>query len=380
MPTLVEPDLWTARDAAGGADPLPALALPPGAADRRTLAADAVARTDLPAYDTSAMDGWAVAGPGPWTVVGTVLAGRAPDLELQPGQACVIATGAALPAGAQAVVRREDGLDPPAPAPGTDIRPRGQECRTGEVLVRAGTTLSPAHIGLLAAAGLDEVLVRRRPRAAIVLFGDELVHEGVAGTGQVRDSLGPQLPGWLDRLGVEVVGCRQAEDSLDAHVGAIAAAAADADVVITTGGTAAGPVDHLHPAVAALGGSFVLDSVKVRPGHPMALAQVPGAWLLGLPGNPQSAIVSLLVLGAPLFDALLGQPDRPLADVVLGEHAAAPAGEHRLLASTLSGTTALPVAHLGSAMLRGLAAADGFAVLPPGGAAAGQRVPWLPLP
>lgn len=384
--TLHEPDWETARTAARTAAPLPAHPLPLTQADRRVLAAAARARTDLPAFDTSAMDGWAVSGHGPWAVIGTVLAGRAPQLRLNPGQACVIATGAALPDGATAVVRREDGstadgtLTAPAPEPGTDIRPRGEECRIGDVLAAAGTMLTPTHLGMLAAAGLDEVQVRRRPRAAVVLFGDELTHRGVAGVGQVRDSLGPQLPGWLGRLGADLVGATQARDTLQSHVDAIAAAAGGADVIITTGGTAAGPVDHLHPAVSELGGRFVIDAVAVRPGHPMALAQLGDAWLLGLPGNPQSAIVSLLTLGAPLLDSLLGRPAEVLQTVTLSHGAPAPKHEHRLVACTARSGTATPVAHLGSAMLRGLSMADGFAVLPPGGAVAGQQVPFLPLP
>jgi molybdopterin molybdotransferase len=167
-------------------------------------------------------------------------------------------------------------------------------------------------------------------------------------------------------------------------VATIEAAAADCDIVVTTGGTAAGPVDHLHPAIAALGGSFVVDAVAVRPGHPMALADLGSGrrarWLLGLPGNPQSAVVSLLTLGQPLIDSLLGVPEHPLATIALDAAAPAPDREHRLLACSRRGDRAAPAAHLGSAMLRGLAQSDGFAVLPPGGAAAGQEVPWLPLP
>ncbi len=129
------------------------------------LAEPVVALTDLPAFDTSSMDGWAVCGEGPWTVVGEVLAGHAPELDLAPGQCCVIATGAAVPAGATAIVRRENGLfDGSRVAAdhvaGADIRPAGEECRAGDVLAAEGTEVGPALIGLFAAAGVDEVRVR----------------------------------------------------------------------------------------------------------------------------------------------------------------------------------------------------------------------------
>lgn len=376
---------YAARALASAAAALPAESVPLAAADGRTLAAPQTALTDLPAFDTAAMDGWAVAGEGPWQITGEVLAGSAPTVTLTPGAGCVIATGAAVPSGATAVIKREDGhvadgVMSAAYVRGSHIRPAGEECRAGELLIDSGTVVTPAIVGLLAAAGIDAVEVRRIPRVVLLLFGDELVDAGVAGVGQVRDALGPQLPGWVRRLGADVVDVRRVEDTLEAHVAALREAAASADVVMTTGGTAAGPVDHLHAAVTEIGGRFVVDSVAVRPGHPMALAQVAQAWLLALPGNPQSAIVSLLSLGQPLFDALLGRSSGDLPQVALSQAATAPAHEHRLLACELSGITAAPVQHLGSAMLRGLATADGFAVLPPGGAAAGASVAWLALP
>jgi molybdopterin molybdotransferase len=380
-----EPDWPTARRVAAAGQPLTARAVALSGTDGLVLAAPAVALADLPSFDTSAMDGWAVCGNGPWSPVGEVLAGHAPDLRLGPGQCCGIATGAAVPAGTTAVVRREhgrvhDGRVFAEHVAGADIRPAGEECWAGDVLAEVGTEVSPALIGLLAAAGLDEIIVRPRPKVAVVLFGDELVDAGVAGIGLVRDSLGPQLPGWLTRMGAEVVSVSKAADTLAEHVDRIREAAATADVVMTTGGTAAGPVDHLHSAVGQLGGTFLIDSVAVRPGHPMAMAELGGAWMVALPGNPLSAIVALLSLGTPLIDSLRGTPAGALPEVALTVDTKAPAHEHRLVASTLLGGRAAPVQHLGSAMLRGLAAADGFAVLPPGGAVAGDVVGWLALP
>jgi molybdopterin molybdotransferase len=392
--TLVEPRWDDARAAlAARVRPLAPrrLALPD--CDGLVLAADLVARCSLPSFDTSAMDGWAVAGPGPWTIVGRALAGRPSPAPLDAGQAVVIATGAVVPTGADAVIRSEDGdvrradaaeiLTAPAPAGRTHVRPAGEECLVGDVLAPLGTVITPALLGLAAAAGHDDLLVVPRPRVALVLFGDELATAGVPGPGLVRDALGPQIPSWVARLGADVVAIERGEDTLAAHVEMLRTAAESADVVLTTGGTAAGPVDHLHAAIAACDGELVVDRVAVRPGHPMLAATLNHgrAWLVGLPGNPQSAIVTLVSLAAPVLAALAGRAAAPaLAEVPTAVAVKAPAHEDRLVLGRLEAGRFVPGDHLGSAMLRGLAAATGFAVLPPGGVPAGGTVRWLPLP
>jgi molybdopterin molybdotransferase len=392
--TLVEARWDVARAALAGAlRPLPPVRRNLALCDGLVLAEDLVARCALPSFDTSAMDGWAVAGPGPWTVVGQSLAGRPVPGPLTPGQAVVIATGGVVPEGADAVVRSEDGqvvtragaqvLNAPAPDGPTHVRPAGEECARGEVLAAAGTVLNPALIGLAAASGHDDLLVVPAPRVALVLFGDELATTGVPARGLVRDSLGPQVPAWVSRLGADVVLVERCEDTLVAHVEAIGRAAAAADVVLTTGGTAAGPVDHLHAAIATCAGEVVIDSVAVRPGHPMLAATLDRgrAWLVGLPGNPQSAIVTLMSLAAPILAGLAGRPAlTDLAEVACSVAVGAPQHEDRLVLGRLVDGQFVPGSHLGSGMLRGLAAATGFAVLPPGGAAAGAPVRWLELP
>ena len=154
---------------------------------------------------------------------------------------------------------------------------------------------------------------------------------------------------------------RRVQDTLDAHVAALREVSERVDGDDHRG--TAGPVDHLHTAVAELW-RFCRGFRGRAAGHPMALARLGPTWLLAPPGNPQSAIVPVS-LGKPLFDALLGRRSDDLPQVMLAQAAKAPDHEHRLLACGLDGLTATPVQHLGSAMLRGLAAADGFAVLPP---------------
>ncbi len=392
--TLVEPRWDAARAAlAAAVRPLAPVRHVLAVCDGLVLAEDLAALCALPSFDTSAMDGWAVAGSGPWTIVGQSLAGRPVPGPLAPGQAVVIATGGVVPSGADAVVRSEDGqvqarggaevLSAPTPDGPTHVRPAGEECAAGEVLAVAGTVMTPALIGLAAASGHDELVVVPRPRVALVLFGDELATAGIPARGLVRDSLGPQVPAWVVRMGADVVLIERCEDTLAAHVEAIRRAAAAADVVLTTGGTAAGPVDHLHAAIALCDGDVVIDSVAVRPGHPMLAATLDRGrtWLVGLPGNPQSAIVTLMSLGAPILAALAGRPALPeLAVVTSAEEVAAPATEDRLVLGRLVDGAFVPGSHLGSGMLRGLAAATGFGVLPPGGVAAGDPVRWLPLP
>lgn len=350
-----------------------------------TLAAPAVALCDLPGFDTSAMDGWAVAGPGPWQLVGEVLAGAEPVGPLAHGTAVTIATGAAVPQGADAVVRREhgtvtDGLLHASAEPGGDIRPRGSECVSDEILAPAGTVLGPGLVGLLAAAGNDTLVVTRPPRIRLLLLGDELLDMGIPPAGSVRDSLGPQIPGWVARLGGVVVATERVPDTVSALVTVLTRSVRDADLVLTTGGTAAGPVDCLHSAIDELRGHLLVDSVAVRPGHPMVLARVGAVPLVGLPGNPQSAIVGLATLAQPLIAALLGRPPAVLDQVVLTGDLSAPPAEHRLVLGTVRRGRFTAASHLGSAMLRGLAASTGFAVVPPGGAGDGDTVRWLPLP
>lgn len=361
----------------------------------RTLAADLVAAVPLPGFDTSAMDGWAVCGDGPWVVIGESLAGRPFEGAFAgsgPGQAVAIATGARVPSGSTGIVRTEHGIRDDdgrvscaRPFEGRDIRPAGEECAIGDTLARSGAVASPALVGLAAATGRDALEVRVAPSVSVVIFGDEIARSGAAGPATVRDSLGPQVPGWLRLLGAGAVALSYAGDTLDEHVAAIGAAAGEDDVVVTTGGTAAGPVDYLHAAIDALGGTYVADSVAVRPGHPMVLASIEREGrtvpLLGLPGNPQSAVVAIMSLGWPLIAGMLGQKLPVLGRVSLGEDWSAPEGEHRLVAGARSDAGVFVAsAHLGSAMLRGLVDAEGFAIIPPGGAVAGDKAGWLPLP
>ncbi|MEU3841456.1 molybdopterin molybdotransferase MoeA [Streptomyces sp. NPDC028635] len=353
-----------------------------------SLAAPLTALTDLPSFDTSAMDGWAVAGPGPWDVRETgVLAGHGEPAPLVDGEAVRIATGARVPADTTAVLRSEHGrIDDKGRlhatremGTGQDIRPRGQECRTGDQLLPAGALVTPAVLGLAAAAGYDTLTAVRRPRVDLFVLGDELLTEGLPHDGLIRDALGPLLPPWLRALGADVTAVRRLGD--DAEALHTAVTTSDADLIVTTGGTASGPVDHVHPTLRRIGAELLVDGVKVRPGHPMLLARLKdGRHLVGLPGNPLAAVSGLLTLAQPLVRALAAHPvpegyTLPLRDAVHGHPY-----DTRLVPVVLRGDQAVPLHYNGPAMLRGIAAADALAVVPPGGAQQGQETEMLDLP
>jgi molybdopterin molybdotransferase len=334
------------------------------------------------------MDGWADAGPPPWHVAGAVLAGTVPQ-PLPRGAATVIATGAQLPPGADGVLRRERGrlsgglLAPSVPVDdvtrlASDVRRAGRECRRGEIVLEAGTRIGPAALGLIAAAGHDDVPVRR-PAADLLVLGDELLGSGPARDGRLRDALGPLLTAWLPQLGLHLLTRQHVPDSAGAL--ALALRGCLGDVVVTTGSTARGPVDHLHTVLAGAGARLVVDGVAVRPGHPQLVAVLPdGRPVVGLPGNPLAAVSGVLTLLTPVAAGLAG---------LAGDAAWSRTRSGALAEDVAAGDDATrlvpvrdgrPVHYTGPAMLRGLALADCLAVIPPGGVRAGETVELLPLP
>ncbi|MFB7370848.1 molybdopterin-binding protein [Streptomyces sp. NPDC056222] len=362
---------------------------PLGQALGQVLAEPLRALTDLPSFDTSAMDGWAVAGPGPWKIheEGAVLAGHAPLAPLADGTAVRIATGARVPPETTAVIRSEHARTDSGGhlharrevLPGQDIRPRGQECRSGDRLLPAGTAVTPAVLGLAAAAGYDELATLPRPRVEVLVLGDELLTAGLPHDGLIRDALGPMLGPWLNALGADVLATRRIGDDADALYAAVTGS--EADLVITTGGTAAGPVDHVHPVLAKAGAVLLVDGVKVRPGHPMLLARLDGGrHLVGLPGNPLAAVSGLLTLAEPLLGALAGAPVPPPYSVSVRDEVQGHPYDTRLVPVAHRGDEVVPLHYNGPAMLRGIAAADGMAVVPPGGARSGDALEILDLP
>jgi molybdopterin molybdotransferase len=391
------------------AGPIPAAPVPLRQALGRTLAADVEAQQDMPHYASSAMDGWAVNGSGPWILA-------EPHQRLAPHQASPIATGGLIPAGAKAVLRSESGVidtdedglpilklggsaKPGDPRNGDHIRKAGEEAAAGDILIKGGTVLNPAHLALAALAGTDTLPVLGKAVVRLVFTGSEVVMSGTPAPGQVRDTFGPQLAAVVAMLGgicsEEVkIGDTYAEwlaaleDGQPAPApgaGTAAAGPADdsppADVVITTGGTGRSGTDHLRRSVAELGGRLLIDGIAMRPGHPAVLAELPdGRYVIGLPGNPLAAMMALSTIGGPLLAALGHRPMPPLSEVPCGSTIEADPGRTRLMPFRLLYGMASPAQHTGPGMMRGLAAADGVLVVPPHGVQLGEPVPAFALP
>jgi molybdopterin molybdotransferase len=378
---------------------LPTDTVPLAEAVGGTLSAPLVALSALPPFDTAAMDGYAVAGPGPWRVVRRILAGHGDPGALAPGQAAEVATGAPVPRAAEAVLRHEDAR-PATPVtaavgeawvaaavpvvPGKHVRRLGEDCPAGAELLPAGTPVTPVAAALAASVGRDTLPVRQPARVVALITGDEVVHQGVPGHGRVRDAIGPLLPGFVARHGAQLTLRMPVPDEPPGEL-AGAMQAADAEVVLSCGATAAGPCDQLRPVLAELGARPVVDQVACRPGHPQSLWVLPdGRYVVGVPGNPFAALVACHTLLAPLLAGLAGRALPALPTVPLAVPEAVPGGagapvggraDSRILPVRWRDGTLTLVGHDGPASLWGAALADGLAVLPPGWA--GEPVPLL---
>ena len=292
-------------------------------ADDRVLAQDLVSALQVPSFDNSAMDGYAMRAVDVPTA-GTVLpisqriAAGTLGTPLLPGTAARIFTGAPMPAGADVVVMQEEctALEGDrvqinaAVAAGQNIRQAGEDIALGSTIVAAGTRLSPAELGLAASIGCASLRVARRPRVALFSTGDELVMPGDVApqdlpAGSIYNSNRFFLRAMLQRLGCEVVDHGIVPDSYDATVAALQSAAKNCDLVLTSGGVSVGEADHIKPAVQALG-SLDLWAIAIKPGKPFAYGKVGQAHFIGLPGNPVSSFVTFVLLVRPFVLRLQG--------------------------------------------------------------------------
>jgi len=296
--------------------PLPPepVALPDSAG--RVLAEPARALVDLPPFPSSAMDGFAVRAadtPGTLPVGHRIAAGRPVPRALGPGEAMAIATGGAIPDGADAVVPMEYVVEhansveiATASRPGDHVRPRAGDVRAGEVVVETGSLLGPAQLGGLAAAGISEVRCARRPQAAVLATGSELCAPGEPlGPGQIYESNSTLLASALSSAGAEVERLPSVEDDPGLHRAALARGL-EHDVLVTSGGVSVGAHDLVRGIERELGVEEVFWGVAVKPGKPVSFGVRGATLVFGLPGNPVSALVGFELFVRPALLALQG--------------------------------------------------------------------------
>ncbi|HEV2981204.1 MAG TPA: gephyrin-like molybdotransferase Glp [Solirubrobacteraceae bacterium] len=382
--------------------------VPLDAALGRVLAEDVTSREPVPAFANSAMDGFAIrsadvrdasdAEPVSLHVTAESRAGAPAEVAVSAGEAVAISTGAALPRGADAVIRledvqREDGhvLLRRGARSGQDVREAGEDVRAGQTVLCAGARLGAAELGVLGTLGRDRVACAHRARAAVLVSGDELIAPGQPRrAGGVRDANSFSVPALVTLEGAEVRRVTRVADDERATRRAIAAAAKDADIVLVCGGVSVGAHDHVRPSLRELGARQVFWGVALKPGRPTWFGTLDRAAVFGLPGNPVSAMASFLLLVRPALARMsrAAHADRR-AVATLSEQLRKPAGRTHAVRCRLrlarGGVEAQPTGAQGSHILTSMARAHVLALLPREATVveAGERVeiepisPWL---
>ncbi len=353
--------------------------LPLAAAQGRVLAVDLCAPIDLPPFDNSAMDGYAMraadvaALPVTLPVSVDIPAGSVANGPLAPGTAARIMTGAPTPAGTEVIVPVEmtdAGVDRvtirSAPAPGVHLRRHGEDVRTGGLVLRAGTVLGPTQLGVAAALGVAEVAVIRPVEVLVLSTGSELVAPGgTLGAGQIFESNAVMVAAAVRAVGGNARVLQFVPDDAAAFTAALSSALAGVDVVVTTGGVSAGAYEVVKDALTGQGVDFV--KVGMQPGGPQGSGRFTGVPVLTFPGNPVSAFVSFEVFLRPVLLRAMGfeVTSRPVLRVPLSEAVDSPAGRRqfrRALYDRAAGTVK-PWGGPGSHLLSWLAGADSMLVL-----------------
>jgi len=385
----------------------PTLRIPLDDALGTVLAEALVSPLDLPAWTNSAMDGYAARGadvrgatpgaPVRLRVVEQIPAGAFPSRTLQSGECARIFTGAPLPAGADTVIRQEDtdlGRDDVEIRSDRDVginfRLAGEDIRRGETVLRAGTELGAAELGVLASLAVAHPLVFRRPRVGILGGGDEIVDvdrpEEILSGRKVASSNTHTLSALVRLAGGEPLNLGLARDT-PASVREHLARAPECDLLVTSAGISVGEHDHLRDAVEAMGGRLDFWKLRMRPGAPVGFGQVLGVPWIGLPGNPVSAMVTFELFVRPAIRAMAGHPlpFRRTAPVRTAEHIILKPKLQHFLRAVVSGTPSGPEARLtgpqGSGILTSMVRANALLIIPEGQheTPAGSVVPALRL-
>jgi molybdopterin molybdotransferase len=355
----------------------------------RVLAVDAHAVTDLPPFDSSAMDGYAVRAadtPGVLAVVGQSAAGRPATQRVKEREAVAISTGAVVPEGADAVVpveRTKGEVEVEEVGAGENVRPRGGDVRAGELVVAAGELLGPAQVGALAAAGVAVVSCARRPRVAVLATGSELRPPGAPlARGEIYESNSVLLGAQLAQAGAIVEVLQSVADDEDATRAAIERGLGY-DVLLTSGGVSVGPHDLVRGALAELGAEEIFWRVAVKPGKPIAFAVRAGTLVFGLPGNPVSSLVGFELYVRPALRALQGEhdPGPRYASATLARTARRNRDRDEFLRARRQGDMLEPLEGQGSHMIVRAALANALVHIPrgEGDVRQGAQVSYLPM-
>lgn len=385
------------------AEVLPVERVPLSAALNRVTSEAVAAACDLPPFDQSAMDGYALRaadareGAVRLPLAATVAAGPHDAIPvLPPGHACRIYTGGIIPHGADAVVRQEwttrDGefvVIQRATPVGQEVRRQGEELRHGTPLIEAGRRLNAGHLAMLAMAGVAEIAVRRAPRICVLVSGDEVVNAGrTLRPGEVYNANGPLIAAWLARAGYSNVCVEQLADSEDAVHDALARCFGESDLVLTTGGVSVGDRDLIAPGAEKLGAQRVLWKVAQKPGKPLYVAKLGRTLLMGLPGNPASVLVNLASFVRRALDRIEAVaevgPTIQYGVLVNSIRADAERESWVRVRTELDERGMLrvhPQTHQASHMLSNLVAADALAWVPASSEpmATGRKVRWISL-
>lgn len=367
---------------------------PIGECAGRWLAAPVHALRDQPWADLSAMDGYAVRAaewPGPWHCVDESRAGAATPDALAPGQCSRIFTGAPMPPGADAVLIQENAVrdgdritaSADSLSAGRHVRPRGQDFGRDALLLESGSRLGPAQVALAVLAGHGALPVRPRVRVALLSTGDELTPPGApVPPGALPASNAAMLAAMLAPFPCDIVDTGLVPDDMTATVAALQRAA-DADVIVSTGGASVGDHDLVRPAFEAVGGALDFWKIRMRPGKPLIAGTWGEAVFLGLPGNPVSAFVTAHLFLLPLVRHLSGDPTPLPRPIFLPTTIALKAGGEReeYLRAVRSDDGVTPIALQDSASLAALATADCLIIRPPDAPATpqGASAPVLPI-
>jgi molybdopterin molybdotransferase len=354
----------------------------------RVLARDVESEIDVPPFDSSAMDGYAVvAGPAAeLEIVGESRAGHPAGERVAPGTAIRISTGAALPAGATAVVPLEGSSDDGAggrvrvraSAEGDNIRRAGEDIASGRVVLRAGARLGPAELGIAASVGRGSLRCSLRPRVSVLVTGDELTEPGrPLAPGGIYSSNAWALAAQVERAGALVTARETVPDAAADTRAALARVLDSSDVVIVSGGVSVGPHDHVKPALRELRVEERFWGVRLRPGKPTWFGTRAGALVFGLPGNPVSAMVGFQLFVRPALAALQGaDPAAPRAratlDVPIPRHRTREQAVRVHLESAGDGWHARTTGPQGSHMLTSMLGATALARIAPGEGAVGE--------